>query len=44
MSWTAKLGGVIRHTEISAAGAQTNEQPEKTKTEQGQQGEKDDDD
>jgi hypothetical protein len=44
MSWTAKLGGVIRHTEISAVGAQTNEQPEKEKTEGGQRGEKDDDD
>jgi hypothetical protein len=30
MSWTAKLGGVIRHTEISSAGPQT-AQPEGVK-------------
>ena len=44
MARTAQLGGVIRHTEISSAGAQTNVQPEKGKTESGQKEEKDDDD
>ena len=44
MSWTAKLGGVIRHTEIGSAGVQTNDQPEKGKTETKQREENDDDD
>ena len=44
MSWTAKLGGVIHHTEIGSAGVQTNDQPEKGKTETKQREENDDDD
>ena len=41
MGWTAKLGGVIRHTEISGAGPQTT-QPEAVKKSDRQR--KDDDD
>lgn len=41
MGWTAKLGGVIRHTEISGAGVQTT-QPEGVRTNDRRQHDDDD--
>lgn len=43
IGWTAKLGGVIRHTEISAGGAVTGSQPQADKK-NGKHREDDDDD